>query len=329
MLPAQKPKILEQVRQTCRRRHLSLRTESAYVNWIKRFILYSGRLHPAELNEDHVRRFLSYLAVQRRVSASTQNQALNAIVFLYKRVLRCDIGDFSTTERANRSKHLPVVLTVAEVERVLSQLSGIPLLVASLLYGSGLRITECIRLRVKDIDLSYQCIMVRDGKGNKDRVTILLEGLQAAITRQLERIKLLHEDDLSAGYGEADMPYALDRKYPHAGHEYRWQYVFPSAIRSKNKITGRICRHHMSTQTIQKAVKKAVHTSGLMKRASCHTFRHSFATHLLEQGYDIRTVQELLSHKDVRTTMIYTHVMQRGVSVRSPFDQMESFDSEK
>ena len=320
MLKVPKPKLLDQVRQTCRLRHLSLRTEQAYVNWIKRFVLFSDKRHPLELNEEHIRRFLSYLATDRSVAASTQNQALNAIVFLYKRVLRCEPGDFGPVLRAKQGIHLPVVLTHSEVELVLSELSGIPMIAASLLYGAGLRLSECVRLRIKDLDFGYNMILVRNGKGNKDRVAMLPEGLQASLRRQLQRVKLLHEEDLAKGFGEVKLPFALDRKYPDAGYEYRWQYVFPSAVRSRNKITGRICRHHISPQTIQKAVKKAVRASGITKRASCHTFRHSFATHLLEQGHDIRTVQELLGHKDVRTTMIYTHVLQRGVSVRSPLD---------
>jgi integron integrase len=303
-----RPRLLEQVHEAIRRRHYSRRTEQAYVHWIRRFIFFSGRRHPLELGEMEVTCFLNHLAADRRVSASTQNQALSALLFLYKEVLGRKLAWLDGLTRARRPTRLPVVLTGAEVERLLGQLQGTKWLIASLLYGAGLRVMECLRLRVKDVDLAYRQVLVRDGKGEKDRVTMLPEKLLDPLRRHLERVRMLHTRDLREGYGEVHLPYALARKYPQAGKEWCWQYVFPSAHRSADPDDGVLRRHHLDESVPQRAVKEALHAAGIAKHASCHSLRHSFATHLLEAGYDIRTVQELLGHADVSTTMIYTHV---------------------
>ena len=315
-------KLLDQVRRACRTKHLSLSTEQAYVRWTRRYVRYHGLRHPHELTEDDVQAFLSYLAMERSVAASTQNQALSALLFLYANVLRRPLGDLGAVVRAKRPKRLPVVLSRVEVEAVFVHLEGVPRLVASLLYGSGLRQTEALRLRVKDLDFDYCQLTVRQGKGDKDRHTLLPEILHESLHRQLRKAKALHEEDLEAGYGEVALPYALARKYPHAGYEWGWQYVLPSRKRSIDPRSGVERRHHLSVSVVQKAFKRAVRKAGITKPASPHTLRHSFATHLLERGYDIRTVQELLGHKDVRTTMIYTHVLNRGMSVRSPLEEL-------
>lgn len=322
MSSSQQPKLLDQVRQVCRTRHYSIRTERAYVNWIKRFILFHGKQHPLDLNEQHVRAFLIYLANERQVAAATQNQALNAIVFLYRRVLHQALGDIEPFDRAKRSRRLPVVLSREEVQQVIQQLDGVPRLVVGLLYGSGLRLMEALRLRVKDIDFAYHRLIVRDGKGAQDRYTLLPDILEKPLRRQLRHTQWVHEGDLEAGYGDVYLPYALARKYPNAGKQWGWQYVFPAPQRAVDPQSGQTRRHHLLNRTVQKTVKRAVRSAGLTKTASCHTFRHSFATHLLEDGADIRTVQELLGHKDVRTTMIYTHVLQRGLPTRSPLDAL-------
>lgn len=301
-------------------RHLSLRTEQAYVNWIKRFILFHHKRHPREMGETEIREFISHLAVDGDVSASTQTVALSALLFLYRDVLKQQLPYVSNIERARKPKRLPVVFTRDEVNRLLANLTGVHWLVAGLLYGSGLRLMECLRLRVKDVDFTYGQVIVRDGKGEKDRVTMLPAKLKQPLMRHLQKIKILHDED-AAGYGEVFLPYALARKYPNAPRQWGWQYVFPAATRSTDPRTEKERRHHISDSAVQKAVKGAVRRAGIVKNASCHTFRHSFATHLLEAGYDIRTVQELLGHKDVRTTMIYTHVLNRGGrGVQSPMD---------
>jgi len=302
-------------------RHLSLRTEDAYVAWIKRYILFHRKRHPAEMGEEEIRQFISDLAVNHRISASTQTVALSALLFLYRDVLKKELPYVSNIERAQRRRKLPVVFTRDEVRQVLTSLTGTQSLIGRILYGSGLRLMECLRIRVKDLDFTYGQITIRDGKGEKDRVTMLPESLRKSLERHLQKVKLLHEDDLDAGFGEVHLPYALGRKYPRAAREWRWQYVFPAGNRSIDPRSGLERRHHVSESAVQAAVKRAVSSAGLAKRGSCHTFRHSFATHLLEDGYDIRTVQELLGHKDVRTTMIYTHVLNRGGrGVRSPLD---------
>jgi len=318
------PRLLDQVRGTIRCRYYSRRTEEAYVHWIKRFIYFSGRRHPRELGEAEVTAFLSHLAVERKVAAGTQNQAMSALLFLYKHVLQLELGWLQNIERATRLPRLPAVLTRHEVEQVLGQLQGTRWLIASLLYGSGLRVLECLRLRVKDLDFSYGQVLVRDGKGDKDRVTMLPQKLAGPLRAHLERVRRLHLRDLEAGFGEVHLPFALARKYPRAGKEWAWQYVFPSAHRSADPQDGVIRRHHLDESVPQRAVKAALRACGIAKHASCHTLRHSFATHLLESGYDIRTVQELLGHSDVSTTMIYTHVLNKGArGVRSPLDRLE------
>jgi integron integrase len=317
-----KPKLLDEVQAVARMRHLSIRTEQAYVQWIRRFILFHKKRHPAEMSEAEIREFISDLAVNRRIAASTQTVALSALLFLYRDVLKKDLPYINNIERAQKPKRLPVVFTRDESKRVLAKLSGVHGLIGSILYGAGLRLMESLRLRIKDVDFTYGQIIVRDGKGAKDRVTILPESLKQSLEHHFKKVKLLHEEDLLAGYGEVYLPYALANKYPQAPKEWGWQYVFPAANRSVDPRSGKERRHHLSDNAIQTAVKKALSAAKIVKRGSCHTFRHSFATHLLEDGYDIRTVQELLGHKDVRTTMIYTHVLNRGGrGVRSPLDE--------
>ncbi|MEA3347179.1 MAG: integron integrase [Candidatus Auribacterota bacterium] len=316
-----KSNLLDQVRRLIRVKHYSIRTEEAYVNWIKRFILFHGKRHPVEMGAAEMSRFLSHLAVEEKVSASTQNQALSAILFLYRDLLKRDVGWLDDVERAKKPARLPVVLSKDEAKAILIRLEGVKWLMANLLYGSGLRLMECIRLRVKDLDFQYNQITVRDAKGQKDRVTMLPDSLQEALQRHLERVKAIHEQDLKEGFGEVYLPFALERKYSDANTEWGWQYVFPASKRSKDPRTGKERRHHIAETVLQKAVKSALRLTGITKNASCHTFRHSFATHLLEEGYDIRTIQELLGHKDVSTTMIYTHVIkQGGKGVKSPLD---------
>jgi integron integrase len=316
-----KPRLIDEVRKVARTRHLSIRTEDAYLNWIRRFIRFHHKKHPREMGEQEIRSFISDLAVNGGIAASTQTVALSALLFLYRDVLKQELPYVSDIERAKKPKRLPVVFTREECKRVLANLEGSQWLTAGFLYGSGLRLMECLRLRVKDVDFTCAQVTVRDGKGEKDRVTMLPESIRESLARHLQRVKLLHQDDLDAGYGEVYLPYALDRKYPQAPKQWGWQYVFPAASRSTDPRSGKERRHHLSESTVQKAVKRAIRRAGIFKNASCHTFRHSFATHLLERGYDIRTVQELLGHKDVRTTMIYTHVLNRGGSgVQSPMD---------
>jgi integron integrase len=316
-----KAKLLDQVRETIRRKHYSLRTEATYVDWIKRYIFFHQKRHPAEMGTPEMEQFLNYLAVEKKVAASTQNQALSALVFLYREVLRKDFEWMDNLERAKKPARLPVVLTETEVHKVLAHLDGQNWLMASLLYGAGLRLMECIRMRVKDIDFEYRQITVRDGKGNKDRVTMLPEASHEVLKQHLQRVRSLHQQDLDDGYGEVYLPFALERKYKNGGLQWGWQYVFPSVKRSLDPLSGKERRHHLDEKSLQRAVKNAARKARVTKPASCHTFRHSFATHLLQRGQDIRTVQELLGHKDVRTTMIYTHVLNRGgKGVRSPLD---------
>jgi integron integrase len=312
---------LDRLRDAVRRRHYSRRTEEAYIHWTKRFIYFHDKRHPAQLGEAEVTAFLNYLANERGVSASTQNQALSALLFLYKEAIGTNLAWLDGLVRAKRPERMPVVLTAEETERVLSSLDGVHWLMASLLYGTGMRLMECLRLRVKDVDFGYGQILVRDGKGEKDRVTMLPHKLIDPLKRQLQKARCLHDLDLQEGYGEVHLPYALSRKYPQAGFEWGWQYVFPSKNRSVDPDGGVIRRHHLDESGLQRAIKRATRLAGIHKPVHCHTFRHSFATHLLESGYDIRTVQELLGHSDVSTTMIYTHVLNRGGrSVRSPLD---------
>ncbi len=315
------PKLLDQVREAVRVRHYSIRTEEAYVRWVRRFVRFSGMRYPSALGAAEVNAFLSHLATRENVAASTQNQALNALVFLYRHVLDQPFPDFNGVVRAKKPIRLPTVLTRAEARTVLARLEGIPWLVASLLYGSGLRLMEAVRLRVKDLGFEERQITVRDGKGRKDRRTMLPGSLLEPLRRQLSAVRLLHENDLRQGYGAVYLPDALARKYPGAPTAWEWQYAFPARTRSVDPRSGETRRHHLAESAVQKAVSAAVRRAGVPKAASCHTFPHSFATHLLEGGYDIRTVQELLGHKDVRTTMVYTHVLNRGgMGVRSPLD---------
>jgi len=313
--------LLQSLREAIRVRHYSIRTERTYVDWVRRFILFHRKRHPAEMGAREVGEFLNHLAVRGNVSASTQNQALNAIVFLYKAVLGREVGQLEDVVRAKRPRRLPVVLSRSEVTSVLQHLAGEQWLIGSLLYGCGLRLMECLRLRVKDVDFPNNCIVVREGKGNKDRITILPQSLIPYLDRHLSVVRTVYERDAQAGFGEVYLPHALERKYPGANREWGWQYVFPSKHRSVDPRGGVERRHHYHAQTFQKAMKEAVRRAGLSKPASSHTLRHSFATHLIENGYDIRTVQELLGHKDVRTTQIYTHVLGRGGNaVVSPLD---------
>jgi integron integrase len=319
----QKPKLLDEVREAIRTRHYSLRTEEAYVSWIKRFILFHGKRHPLEMGKDEITRFLSALAVHGQVSASTQNQALCALLFLYREVLSEDFGWLDDVVRAKRPQRLPVVLTRREVKALLGALEGVHWLMASLLYGAGLRLLECLRLRVKDVDFSSHQIIVRAGKGNKDRRTMLPAAVKEPLAAHLEHVRQQHQHDLAQGLGRVYVPDALHRKYPNANSEWGWQWVFPASQISLDPRSGEQRRHHVHESVLQRAVKAAASTTGLTRGANCHTLRHSFATHLLEDGYDIRTIQELLGHRDVKTTMIYTHVLNRGgKGVDSPMDRL-------
>ena len=320
-----KSPLLERLREAIRVRHYSIRTEKSYVQWVKYFILFHGKRHPAEMGAEEIVAYLNHLAITRRVSASTQNQALNALNFLYKNVLGKDMGMLEGLIHAKRPRRLPVVLSRQEVASVLRELKGDNWLMAALMYGSGLRLLECLRLRVKDIDFDRRAIVVREGKGNKDRVTILPDRLADHLRRHLVKVRSLHQRDLDEGYGNVYLPYALARKYPNAGREWGWQYVFPAHSRYKNPDTGAEGRHHYHETAMQKAMRNAVRRAKLIKPASSHSLRHSFATHMLESGYDIRTVQELLGHSDIRTTQIYTHVLNRGGNaVRSPLMDLAS-----
>ena len=319
---AQSPRLLDAVRARIRRLGLSIRTEKTYVDWIRRFILANGKRHPREMGAPEVEWFLTELAIKGQVAAATQNQALSALLFLYREVLGLELPWMDNIRRAKRPERLPVVLTVEEVTRVLDQMNGTPHLMASLLYGAGLRLMECVRLRVQDIDFQRREITVRHGKGGKDRRTVMPAATVEPLQRQLAEAKALHDRDLRAGFGAVWLPGALERKYPNAATEWVWQYVFPARTRSVDPRSGIERRHHVDEKSLQRAVRVAVKAARIPKPATCHTLRHSFATHLLESGSDIRTIQELLGHSDVSTTMIYTHVLNRGgAGVLSPLDR--------
>jgi integron integrase len=315
-------KLLDQVRDACRVRQFSRRTEEAYVGWILRYVLYHRKRHPAQLGADDVTDFLTNLAVEHRVSTSTQNQAASALLFLYREVLRLPMDAPHSVVRPEKLKRVPIVLTREEVMIVLGHMKGTHLLICSLLYGSGLRLLEALQLRVKDVAVERREVIVRGGKGGHDRVTMIPESLVESLEQQLTRARSQHACDLAMGRGFVDVPAALEKKYPNVGREPAWQYVFPARRHYADPVTGRLRRHHLHESTVQRSVKRAISAAGINKKASCHTFRHSFATHLLQAGYDIRTVQELLGHKSVNTTMIYTHVLNRGGrGVRSPLDE--------
>ena len=322
--PPSPARLVDAVRSAMRLRHLSPRTEQAYLRWMRRFFAFHRGRHPADLGAEHVTAFLSSLATAGRVSAATQNQALAALLFLYRDVLGRDLPWLEDLVRAHSPPRLPVVLSRDEVRAVLSHLHGTPRLMAALLYGSGLRLLECCRLRVKDVDFGRHQLTVRRGKGDKDRVTMLPAALQRPLSDHLRNVKAQHDRDLAAGAGWVELPGALSRKLPKAGRDWPWQWVFPATRTYLDPATSQRRRHHLHETVVQQAVRRAVLAAGLGKRATCHTFRHSFATHLLEDGYDIRTVQELLGHRDVTTTMIYTHVLNRGgQGVKSPLDRLE------
>lgn len=316
-------KLLAQVRTVLRTRRYSRRTEEAYVSWIRRFIIFHGKRHPSELGAAEVAGFLSALAVKDRVSASTQNQALSALLFLYRDVLGVPVPVSPDAVRAKRPKRLPTVLTRAEVSAVLHELRDRDKLIVLLLYGGGLRLMECLTLRVKDLDVGAHQIVVRGGKGGKDRVVPLPAAARRMLDRHLASVRVLHERDLAGGAGEVALPGQLARKYPGAGREWAWQFVFPATRQYVEQGSGQRRRHHLHETVVQEAIRAAARRAGIAKRVSSHTFRHSFATHLLQAGYDIRTIQELLGHSDVRTTMIYTHVLNRGGrGVQSPADML-------
>jgi integron integrase len=318
-------RLVVRVREAIRARHYSRRTEHAYWYWIRQFIFFHGKRHPAEMGAAEVTAFLSWLATERDVAAATQGQALSALLFLYQQVLGLKLPWLAELVRAQRPVRLPTVLSEAQVRRLLDALEGGARLMAGLLYGAGLRQIECLTLRVKDVDFAYRQILVRDGKGSKDRVTMLPEGLVQPLQAHLGKVRALHQRDRKEGFGEVFLPHALARKYPRAAREWGWQYLFPSALRSADPESGAVRRHHVHPDTLGRAVKRAARAAGIVKPVTCHTLRHSFATHLLERGYDIRAVQELLGHSDVSTTMVYTHVMNRGArGVKSPLDRLES-----
>ena len=319
-MATESPKLLDQVRNLIRLKHMSYKTERAYVAYIREYILFHRKTHPRELGVEQIREYLTYLAVQKRVAASTQNVAFNAILFLYKQVLGIELPLIDGVLRAKRPARLPAVFTREEAKAIINDLDGPVRIIVSLLYGSGLRLTEALRLRVKDVELENGQLIVRDGKGAKDRTTILPAGIIEELRRHLESVKRLHEEDVSRGFGSVLLPYALARKYPNADKLFAWAYAFPSTKLSPSREDGVVRRHHTAESTIQQAVKRAMSKLKIYKHANCHSFRHSFATHLLEDQYDIRTVQELLGHKDVRTTQIYTHVVKNKNFVRSPLD---------
>jgi integron integrase len=313
--------LLEQARDKIRAKHYSIRTEQAYLQWMRRYILFHRKRHPKEMGPKEVESYLSHLAVARKVSASTQNQAKSAILFLYKEVLQLNLPWMTDVVAAKRPQRLPVVLTQTEITSLLPHANGTPGLIVRLLYGTGMRVMECLRLRIKDVDFERSEITIREGKGFKDRVTMLPKTLAKPLMEHLQRVRASHENDLANGFGEVFMPYALARKYPSAGKQWCWQYVFPSAKISQDPRSSRQARHHADEKAVQRCMNQALRSANIVKQASPHTLRHSFATHLLENAYDIRTVQELLGHQDVSTTMIYTHVLNRGgKGVRSPLD---------
>ncbi len=314
-------KLMEQVGDALRTKHYSYRTEQTYKDWIKRYILFHNKRHPNDMGETEIRAFIAHLTAERKVAASTSNQALSAILFLYRTVLQREMKVPPDLSNASRPKRLPTVLTHAEAINIINRMHGIPRLMTKILYGSGLRIMECLRLRVKDIDFDNHQIIVRGGKGDNDRLTILPESIIPEIKHMLLDVKTLHQKDLTEGYGETILPNALDAKYTSASKEWAWQFIFPASQRSTDPLTGVIRRHHLDETVLQKNIRETAKAAGINKQVSPHTFRHSFATQLLQNGYDIRTIQELLGHKDIKTTMIYTHVLQRGgLAVKSPLD---------
>lgn len=320
-MPAQPKKLLDQVRDVIRLKGYSIRTETTYVDWIERYIRFHQLRHPRAMNTPEVEAFLTWLAVDQSVAPPTQNQALSALLFLYRHVLQVELTGPVDAIRARKDRRLPTVLTKGEVQRLFDQMAGLHQLMAQLLYGSGMRIMECIRLRIQDLEFARQQIMVRDTKGNQDRVTLLPQRLIPPLQQHLHEVKRLHDQDLAQGHGAVYLPYALARKYPHAPTEWRWQYLFPADRLSVDPRSHAIRRHHVDEGGLQKSVRRAAQAARIDKHVTPHTLRHSFATHLLEAGYDIRTVQELLGHKDVKTTMIYTHVLNKGpLAVRSPLD---------
>jgi integron integrase len=320
-MPSPTPRLMDRMREALRARHYSRRTEQTYCQWVKRYLRFHRMRHPSEMAEPEINAFLTHLAVEGHVSSSTQTQALSALLFLYRHVLEVPVGDLGEVVRARKPKRLPVVLTSEEVRGVLAHLEGDRWLAASLMYGSGLRLMECLRLRVLDLDFDCGELTVRDGKGGKDRVTILPRALEDPLKMHLRHVRAVHERDLAAGWGRVPLPDALERKYPNASAQWGWQWVFPQQRRWRDPSTGQQGRHHMHETIVQRSVKEAVQRAGIAKHASSHTLRHSFATHLLEAGYDIRTIQELLGHSSVTTTMIYTHVLNKGGrGVRSPMD---------
>jgi len=323
MTQPQGKKLLEQLRDQLRLKQYSPRTEKTYTHWVREYILYHNKRHPREMGVPEINQFIAHLVVERKASASTQNQAISAVLFLYRNVLRISLDETSLTfVRPQKGKRVPNVLSKDEARALISKMDGQYKIMAQIMYGAGLRIMECLRLRVKDIDFENHRILVYDGKGGDDRVTMLPDGLVPALRLHLEQVRLLHQKDLAAGFGSVFLPYGLDKKYPHAHKEWIWQYVFPASTFYTDEQTGITRRHHTHETALQKAVRAAARAAKIEKRVTPHTFRHSFATHLLQNGYDIRTVQELLGHKDVKTTMIYTHVLQRGgLAVRSPLDE--------
>jgi integron integrase len=324
MTAQEKDNLINRVRSVIRRKHYSHRTEDTYVSWVRRYLEFHNWRQPSEMGRAEIEEYLTYLAVKTRVAAATQNLAFNAILFLYREVLETPIEDRIDAIRAKKPKRLPVVMTTAEVARLLSALSGQTRLMGKIMYGSGLRLIEVLRLRVKDLDFGMGQIVIRDGKGGKDRLSVLPGGLDVQIHEHLAHIRTLHDAALSKGYGHVYLPNAIERKFPSASCDWIWQYVFPARKRTADPRTGEIRRHHFSESGLQKAVRQAAISIGITKRVTCHTFRHSFATHLLEKGYDIRTVQDLLGHKDVSTTMIYTHVLNKGgLAVQSPLDDLK------
>ena len=321
---AREKRLIERFREAIRALHYSRRTEKTYWYWVRYFVFFHGKRHPRDLGAAEVTAFLSWLATERNVAAATQNQALSALLFLYERVLKLELPWLADVVRAQRPVRLPTVLSEAEVRRLVANVNGAGSLMVGLLYGAGLRQIECLSLRVKDIEFAYRQILVRDGKGGKDRVTMLPESLVQPLQAHLGKVRLLHRRDLDEGYGEVSLPHVLARKYPRAGRQWAWQFVFPSGNRSADPESSVIRRHHVHPDTLGRIVKRAALRAGIVKPVSCHTLRHSFATHLLERGHDIRTVQELLGHSDVSTTMVYTHVMNKGArGVKSPLDRLE------
>lgn len=324
---ASPPRLLDQVRAGIRTKHYSPRTEEAYIYWVRQFILFHRKRHPLEMGEPEIGSFLQHLAINKGVAASTQNQALNALVFLYGAVLNRSIGKLPHIVRAKRPKRLPSVLTQEQVQQLFSAMKGQAGLMARLLYGAGLRLTECTNLRIKDVEFTSNQILVRDGKGFKDRVTMLPEAIRESLLSWIDRLKLFHQKELQAGRGRATLPYALARKYPNLSKSLQWQYVFPARKLVWDAEANVWRRHHVFEDTLQRAVSEAGVLAGIEKPVSCHMLRHSFATHLLEQGCDIRTVQQLMGHKNVATTMIYTHVLKRpGIGVKSPLDRVQQIN---